>query len=270
MLLLALYSSLSYTVPGRTMAAAHSRVSSMRAQLTLDSLTISPARGDAALDEAAGFFVDAFWAASTASASVELTAKGRAELVKKQRDDMEERYGELVGARRLKSSLLLARKEDGTIAGCIGLEIAVLSMMDQVVVPRNRGEAMFKQELDEMSGRERNQFRKMPLPELAMNLLEPGYGVCPLLANLAVSAESRGSGLGRELCNRVEDLAAEWGYGGIVLQVEEGNKAAVGLYESLGYEEIFCNEKWPALRSSPDGELTTEAVNLLAYSKPVA
>jgi len=238
--------------------------------LSLDSFKFEAARGDAALDEAAAFFVDAFWSASTAAKGVELTDKGRAELTRKQRGDMEERYGELVGARRLKSALLLARKADGAIAGCIGLELAVLSVMDQTVVPRNRGEAMFRAELDAMSGRERNQYRKMPLQELALELLEPGYGVCPLLANLAVSADSRGSGLGRELCGRVEDLALDWGYGGIVLQVEEGNAPAVGLYKSLGYQEVFVNEGWAALRPSPDGELSTESVNLVAYSKPVA
>lgn len=246
-----------------TLASIHAQV------LSPNSLTFQAARGSQALDEAAEFFVDAFWSASTASAGVELTERGRAELVKKQRDDMEERYGELVGARRLKSELIVARKPGGAIAGCIGLEVSVLSVMDQTVCSRNRGENMFRQELDAMSGRERNQYRKMPLQELAVELLEPGYGVCPLLANLAVGADFRGSGLGRELCSRVEELALDWGYGGIVLQVEEGNAPAVGLYESLGYAEIFVNENWPALRPQPDGELTTERVNLVAYSKPV-
>ena len=193
-LLLSAGASSAFTVSGISNRPA-ARAPSVRAQaLSLDSLTFEAARGDAALDEAAAFFVDAFWSASTAAKSVDLTAKGRAELTGKQRDDMEERYGELVGARRLKSALLLARRADGSIAGCIGLEVAVLvraraqhhptvpiarlraqqpllscgcswqSVMDQVVVPRNRGEAMFRAELDAMSGRERNQYRKMPLP----------------------------------------------------------------------------------------------------------
>lgn len=144
--------------------------------------------------------------------------------------------------------------------------------------------------------------REVGSQELASEILEPGYGVCPLLANLAVGAATRGSGLGLELCHRVEDLAAEWGYGGIVLQVdsktivkhvskklglecgmvdfraclttvfvfiqvEEGNLPAVKLYKSLGYQEIFVNEDWPALRPTTDGELATERVNLLALSK---
>jgi hypothetical protein len=56
----------------------------------------------------------------------------------------------------------------------------------------------------------------------------------------------------------------------LAVQVEEGNAPAVGLYKSLGYQEVFVNEGWAALRPSPDGELSTESVNLVAYSKPVA
>lgn len=238
--------------------------------ISLDSITIEAARCTKDLHEAATFFVDAFWGDSTSSSkSLELSPQGRAAMIGEQCEDMEERYGELVGSRRLQSKLLIARDPNGEIAGCIGVELAVMSVVDKTVLPRRRdcshftraqhtlalshqyhvflctreGEQIFKREFDAMSGRERKQYRNMPLQvqyrtraatvtstlrticlrtqELAAQILEPGYGVCPLIANLAVGTDYRGSGLSRELCFRVEDLvdASGWGYGGIVLQV---------------------------------------------------
>ncbi|KAL1525461.1 hypothetical protein AB1Y20_020318 [Prymnesium parvum] len=243
----------------------HGRAALARA--SLDALSLLPARGKQ-LDAAAAFFADAFWGAATnGAAPADLTPRGRAALAATQLADLEQRYGALVGARRLASELIVARAADGALAGCVGLELAVVSVAERLVLPRTRGEQMFRQKLDAMSARERNEYRKLPLQELAALVLEPGYGVCPLLANLAVGEAHRGSGLGRELCFRAEDLALEWGYGGIVLQVEEGNAPAVGLYKSLGYCELFVNEQWPALRAQPDGELVTEPVNLLTLTK---
>lgn len=113
--------------------------------------TVSTARSAQTLDEAAAFFVDAFWEASTSMAEpVKLTPRGRRALIEKQRVDMRERYGELVGVRRLKSELLVARSADGTIAGCIGLELAVLSVFDRTVLPR-RSEPLVSHLASEMT-----------------------------------------------------------------------------------------------------------------------
>lgn len=102
-----------------------------------ETFTVETARSSQALDEAAAFFVDAFWVASTSITDpVKLTPNGHRALCEKQRDDMEERYGELVGVRRLRSELLLAREASGGIAGCIGLELAVMSVFDKTVLPR--------------------------------------------------------------------------------------------------------------------------------------
>lgn len=232
-------------------------------------VTISAAKGQKELDEVADFFVSSFWAQSTACEKVELTAAGRNRLLAAEKIHMCESYGELVGTRRLKSTLLLARDVGGDIIGCVGLEVAVVNWVDQCVLSRAQSESLFTAAMSALSARERNQYRKLALKDLADELLEPGYCVCPLLSNLAVSSRCRGTGIGRELCIKCETLARDWQYGGIVLQVEENNIPAVGLYSSLGYTEIFRNEGSSALRLQLNGDLKDALVTMLVMSKGV-
>ncbi len=56
-----------------------------------------------------------------------------------------------------------------------------------------------------------------------------------LLEDLFVREEARGSGLGRALVEAVVDLARERGCRRVELDVNEGNAAALALYESLGF-----------------------------------
>ena len=53
--------------------------------------------------------------------------------------------------------------------------------------------------------------------------------------DVEVDAALRGQGLGRELMQLAEQLAAGLGYERIGLNVMGGNTIAIGLYESLGY-----------------------------------
>ena len=63
-----------------------------------------------------------------------------------------------------------------------------------------------------------------------------------LLANLAVAPATRGTGLGRALCEQCEEAARDWGLAAVMLQVEEANEPARGLYESVGYQLVHRNE----------------------------
>jgi len=55
------------------------------------------------------------------------------------------------------------------------------------------------------------------------------------LEDLFVRASARGTGLGRALVVAAKDRARERGCARIELDTEEGNRAAVALYESLGF-----------------------------------
>ncbi|CAE7413042.1 CDC123 [Symbiodinium necroappetens] len=58
----------------------------------------------------------------------------------------------------------------------------------------------------------------------------------PVMADLAVSSECQGRGIGRKLVEKLEEaVREEWGYDELVLLVEATNFQARGVYERLGY-----------------------------------
>jgi len=103
-----------------------------------------------------------------------------------------------------------------------------------------------------MSARERGQYRKASLQEIAAALLEPGVGVAPVLSNLAVSPEARRRGVAAALCGACTEAAEEWGFGEIMLEVEAENAAARGLYANQGYAELWRTDFKTAVRVAPD------------------
>lgn len=58
------------------------------------------------------------------------------------------------------------------------------------------------------------------------------------LANIAVSPERRGTGIGRRLLDHVVGVAAERGVRSVFLEVRESNRVARSLYASRGFREI--------------------------------
>ena len=235
-----------------------------------DEYEIKPAKGtEEKMAEAADFFVDGFWLAGTTTAGVELSGSERSQLAKLSTDDMMGRYGELVGQRRLRSKLYVARDSAGTIVGCVGVEAAMVDMVDSRVLTRAQGEALFAQEFAVMGGAERGLYRKMSLAELTEELL-PEYKCFGLLANLAVAPSTRGKGLARRLCAQCDTAAAKWELPAISLQVDGANTAANSLYASLGYSEIW-QDAAPALRLRPGAKelLASEASTLITMAKGV-
>uniref|UniRef100_A0A7S0PVC6 N-acetyltransferase domain-containing protein n=1 Tax=Coccolithus braarudii TaxID=221442 RepID=A0A7S0PVC6_9EUKA len=226
------------------------------------SYDISRAKGnDAQLTEAASFFVEAFWEAGTTTTRLQLGGRERDQIRSQQADDMKSRYGELVGSRRLQSSLFVARDDADVIVGCAGVEAALVDVREGRVLSRANSEALMAAQFNGMSGRERGEFRKMDVLQLTEALL-PEYKVFGLLSNLAVALATRRSGLARRLCARCDEEAARWNLPAISLQVEEANEAARGLYEALGYREIFRDEEATALRLQP-GVATVASTLLL-------
>ena len=173
--------------------------------------------------------------------------------------DFESRYGELVGARRLASALLLARDgAGGAVVGCAGVELAVVLPAAAVagaapartrVLARARAEKQIAAELAALRPRERNALRKAPLASLVPTLIGDGAALRPVLSNLAVARAARRRGLGRELVAACERVARdEWASDALLLIVEAANEPARALYRGLGFEEAWC-ENSPATRA---------------------
>ena len=254
----------SFVLHHAPQCGAHRRGSTPIASGALQEIT--KAKGsDANVAEATSFFVDGFWLSGTTTEGATLSGRERSQLVSQQTDDMTARYGDLVGARRLESSLFVARDSEGALCGCVGVEAALVDLLEQRVLTRAQGEALFAEEFASMSGRDRGIYRKMDLVELTEELL-PEYKVFGLLANLAVAPSTRRTGLARRLCASCDDAVAGWGLPAISLQVEEANGAARGLYEALGYDEIFRDEGASALRLNP-GAATVASTLLLVGAR---
>ena len=55
------------------------------------------------------------------------------------------------------------------------------------------------------------------------------------ITNVAVSKENRDRGIGKQMLTRLIELGVEQGLEAFTLEVREGNKRALHLYESLGF-----------------------------------
>ncbi|MEM9352028.1 MAG: GNAT family N-acetyltransferase [Planctomycetota bacterium] len=127
---------------------------------------------------------------------------------------------------------------------------AVLALLDEYAAdPFGRGEGL----ADDVKGRVVGDLAAMPsaLSFLAYDGEQPvglancfwGYSTfrgAPLvnIHDLAVTAGSRGKGVGRALLSHVADYARGEGCCGVTLEVRRDNTRAMGLYRSLGFRGI--------------------------------
>ena len=157
---------------------------------------------------------------TTEGGAVELNGAQRKAVEEEQGRDMKDRYGKLLGDRKLKSALVIMRDESGQIEGCCGVELAVADTDAFKPLPRSDGENMLKGGLAALGGRARNELRGKPVQFVAASVLPDGYALIPVLSNLAVCEKSRGRGLARQLARRCEVISASWGFSEMMLLVE--------------------------------------------------
>ena len=216
------------------------------------------------------FFVESFWEKSTTTMSrpVEMTNSQRKAVEQEQLRDLQDRYGKLLGERKLKSALVVLRDQEGRIEACCGVELAVADTEAFELLARAEGEQMLKGGLAALGGRSRNELRGQPVQMVAARVLPQGYALIPVLSNLAVRESSRGQGLAKQVCQQCEVIAAGWGFSEMMLLVEEANAPARKLYESLGYQRVWTRNL-NAARVAADGQgaLTTEKVPTNAMAK---
>jgi GNAT superfamily N-acetyltransferase len=93
----------------------------------------------------------------------------------------------------------------------------------------------------------------------------------PLMSNLAVSRSYRRRGLAEALVAAVEELVAdEWGYDVCYLYVEERNRAAVKLYNKLGYRQQWTDRSAQTLVPESTGDLSSRPTVLVCMKKNLA
>lgn len=181
-----------------------------------------------------GFFVTCYDAASCPS----LDQDDMTCLRKQVYDDLASRYGPGPGRR----GFLLVAKDapDGVVIGCIGIE--ALPMND------------------------------LPLSlEALRSLGESADRIVAYMSNLCVLDRFRGKGVGRQLIREAEaKVLAMSQMREVALLVNKDNAPARGLYESLGYVEMF-NDPW-AVRCIPGrgGHLQKVRAINLCYSRNLA
>jgi GNAT superfamily N-acetyltransferase len=134
--------------------------------------------------------------------------------------------------------------EAGTVAQLL---VAFRDHMDHDSPP----ESEFRQSVEKLIGREDTEYWLAAADDGS-----PAAGVCQLrfrhsvwtssedcwLEDLFVRDSVRGLGLGRALVQAAMDRARERGCARIELDTEEGNRAAVALYESLGFSSTSKGE----------------------------
>mmetsp|Transcript_26291 Transcript_26291/g.38849 ORF Transcript_26291/g.38849 Transcript_26291/m.38849 type:complete len:245 (+) Transcript_26291:141-875(+) len=183
---------------------------------------------DATLRQAADFFTDAFWANKVGGGIKELQSKQRKSLLGSQTTEFRKRYGGKYGGDRI-SELLVCRNDKDEVMGCCGIEV------------------------DNIFGN-----------GLKSNILKQA----PLMSNLAVGREFRRRGIAEELVNEAEELARKkWGYDEVYLYVEKRNKAAVRLYQKLGYRKVWEDESASTLLPLKTGSMRQVSTTLLCMKK---
>ncbi|KAL3915405.1 MAG: hypothetical protein SGILL_005672, partial [Bacillariaceae sp.] len=199
----------------------------------LKSTFVEPAKGDIPqLLQASDFFVDAFWTGKVGGGSKELTDRQQRQLSGLQFAEFRKRYA---GVGRGQAELILCYGEvagntdDLVLIGCAGMEVQAISP---------------------------------PTTD------QKGYSTtktatkAPLMSNVAVSQDFRRRGIGELLVKEAEQIARyQWGYNDMYLFVEQRNKAAIKLYQKLGYSKQWIDKEAKTLLPS-NGKLTEDSTTI--------
>ena len=130
---------------------------------------------------------------------------------------------------RGQSELILCQLPTGELTGCAGIEVS-------------------------------------QIPDKSLTSLKTQSG--PLMSNLAVGREFRRKGIAEKLVKEAERLVRyEWGYDDCYLYVEERNKAAVRLYQKLGYKKLWVDKEATTLLPSTNGNLQNSSTNIVCMRK---
>lgn len=192
------------------------------------------------------FMMESFW-------GVEAGTDKYSALLAEQEEDLNERFGEILGRRKLQTQLIVGRKQE-RMEGSVGVEVALLDLKQDDILSYSQSEKTLNDAVAALGPKERRQYKDCTIVALVAGLPTLGgqYEAVAVLANLCVSSASRGNGVGQKLCKEVESVVKDWGIGKIALKVEAGNTPARNLYTKLGYKEDVSRDDSITIR--PDLE----------------
>ena len=211
------------------------------------------------INMAGSFLVDNFWLNSRHhNIKREITSEMRMSLVVEQCADLQEKYGEILGKRLLKSCVMGALEpETKEMVGVVTLKETVL--VEEEVLESERAEVISKNAIAALGPKQRREYKDASIDKIATELLSPDSKAIAVLSNLATDAQKRNRGIAKTLCEECENLAKEWGYTELYLLVESENEAARKLYQNkLGYKVSFTKEAETALRADVESGTFTE------------
>lgn len=193
------------------------------------------------------FMMESFW-------GVEAGTDKYSDFLVEQVEDLNDRFGEILGRRKLQTHLIVGRNQQGNIEGSVGVEVALFDRKQVDIMSYRQSEKTLNGAVAALGPKERRLYKDSTIVELVAGLPSLGgqYEAVAVLANLCVSPASRGNGVGEKLCKEVETIVKDWGIGKIALKVEAGNTPARKLYAKLGYKEEESIENSVTLR--PDFE----------------
>ena len=153
------------------------------------------------------------------------------------------------------------------------MEVALMHRQTKDIIPRKKSETILKDTFSKLSPKDRRPLNKAGARELTAFLTSSfedfDYDAVVLLSNLAVDPKTRGQGLGTELCGEVLERAKEWGYDEVVLEVEECNEGARGLYDKVGFEQVGEAMDKGGVRVKEDGILEDREVRTIRMSRKI-
>jgi ribosomal protein S18 acetylase RimI-like enzyme len=191
--------------------------------------------------------MESFW-------GVEAETDKYSDFLVEQVEDLNDRFGEILGRRKLQTHLVVGRNQQGNIEGSVGVEVALFDRKQVDIMSYRQSEKTLNGAMAALGPKERRLYKDSTIVELVAGLPSLGgqYEAVAVLANLCVSPASRGNGVGEKLCKEAETIVKDWGIGKIALKVEAGNTPARKLYAKLGYKEEESIENSVTLR--PDFE----------------
>jgi len=159
---------------------------------------------------------------------------GAKKLTESQRRSLEQsqfaEFNRRYGGKRRNAELLLARNSQGEIVACAGVEV------DRIPDGSMKSSRVLTQ--------------------------------APVMSNVAVGRKFRRRGLAEQIVKEVESFVqSEWGYESCYLYVEERNRAAVKLYQKLGYRRIWRDNDATTMLPTDSGRLMNSGTVLVCMEK---
>ena len=215
------------------------------------------------IENAAKFMVDAFWLQSPQrliqddTGISELSDMAKSSLVKIQAEDLESKYGDRIGKRKLDALIIAALESENndsgssspSILGMVTLEVRLMDRQEDFLSVE-ASERLITQAVASLGPKQRREFKDASVIDVTNQLLSPDISAVCTLSNLCVSPMARRQGLAAALCIEAERIAKEGlGFSDLYLRVEVENAAAKRLYEEkLGYNCAFGVKSTTTLR----------------------